>query len=267
MACGVACKDHGSRCTSSGGNLLLAVRHLGGIAPGSATGTLSGKPETPDHKITAADSLDRSHPRRSVDRTDADAQPLSHQASAVGLQWLGTEDLHQWRIPLCQRRTQTIQKGPSRPRTKPQLQSRFEKRLQRRGHASGCHCGALSEFLRSLCCPRDETAFGASHLGTQDRSHHFAGYRNRTFGTITARRINIVEPDGTVRLTISNRADFPGAWNRGKEYARPDRREAAGMLFVSDEGTEQGGFHLGCGATTGRLHPKSCPSYGKRRPG
>ena len=71
--------------------------------------------------------------------------------------------------------------------------------------------------------------------------------RNRTFGTITARRINIVEPDGTVRLTISNRADFPGAWNRGKEYPRPDRREAAGMLFMSDEGTEQGGFIWGAG--------------------
>src|SRR5215813_4627425 len=71
--------------------------------------------------------------------------------------------------------------------------------------------------------------------------------RNRTFGTITARRVNIVEPDGTVRLTISNRADFPGAWNRGKEYPRPDRREAAGMLFMSDEGTEQGGFIWGAG--------------------
>src|SRR5215510_133626 len=71
--------------------------------------------------------------------------------------------------------------------------------------------------------------------------------RNRTFGTITARRINIVEPDGTIRLTISNRADFPGAWNRGKEYPRPDRREAAGMLFMSDEGTEQGGFIWGAG--------------------
>jgi len=77
--------------------------------------------------------------------------------------------------------------------------------------------------------------FGASALG------------NRTPGTITARRINIVEPDGTVRLTISNRADFPGAWNRGKEYPRPDRREAAGMLFMSDEGTEQGGFIWGAG--------------------
>jgi len=71
--------------------------------------------------------------------------------------------------------------------------------------------------------------------------------RNGTFGTISARRINIVEPDGTVRLTISNRSDFPGAWNRGKEYLRPDRREAAGMLFMSEEGTEQGGLIWGAG--------------------
>jgi len=71
--------------------------------------------------------------------------------------------------------------------------------------------------------------------------------RSRTFGTITARRINIVEPDGTVRLTISNRADFPGAWNRGTEYPRPDRKDAAGMLFMSEEGTEQGGFIWGAG--------------------
>jgi hypothetical protein len=69
--------------------------------------------------------------------------------------------------------------------------------------------------------------------------------RSQTFGIITARRINIVEPDGTVRLTISNRADFPGAWNRKKEYPRPDRREAAGMLFMSEEGSEQGGFIWG----------------------
>ena len=68
---------------------------------------------------------------------------------------------------------------------------------------------------------------------------------DQTFNTVTARRINIVEPDGTVRLTISNRADFPGAWNRGKEQPRPDRRDAAGMLFMSEEGTEQGGLIWG----------------------
>jgi hypothetical protein len=64
--------------------------------------------------------------------------------------------------------------------------------------------------------------------------------RNQIFGTITVRRINVIEPDGTVRLTISNRADFPGSWRHKKEYPRPDRREAAGMLFMNEEGAELG---------------------------
>jgi hypothetical protein len=73
----------------------------------------------------------------------------------------------------------------------------------------------------------------------------FAMMRNPKFCILTARRINIVEPDGTVRLTISNRADFPGGWIHKKETPRPDRREAAGMLFMSEEGTEQGGLIWG----------------------
>ena len=72
-----------------------------------------------------------------------------------------------------------------------------------------------------------------------------ATVRNSNFDILTARRINIVEPDGTVRLTLSNRADFPGAWNRKREYPRPDRTEAAGLLFMSEEGTEQGGLIWG----------------------
>ena len=71
--------------------------------------------------------------------------------------------------------------------------------------------------------------------------------RNPQFGVITVRRINVVEPDGTVRLTISNRADFPGGWIHKKESPRPDRRDAAGMLFMSEEGTEQGGLIWGAG--------------------
>jgi len=69
--------------------------------------------------------------------------------------------------------------------------------------------------------------------------------RNPNLGVITAHRINIVEPDGTVRLTISNRADFPGGWIHKKESPRPDRQDAAGMLFMSEEGTEQGGLIWG----------------------
>jgi hypothetical protein len=58
-------------------------------------------------------------------------------------------------------------------------------------------------------------------------------------------RINFVEPDGAPRLIISDRTEFPGAFVRGKEYPRPDRSDAAGMLFMNDEGTENGGLIWG----------------------
>jgi hypothetical protein len=73
----------------------------------------------------------------------------------------------------------------------------------------------------------------------------FAAPRNETFDQITVRRINFVEPDGTPRLIISDRAEFPGAYIHGKEHPRPDRSEAAGMLFMNDEGTENGGLIWG----------------------
>lgn len=65
------------------------------------------------------------------------------------------------------------------------------------------------------------------------------------FDEITVGRINVEEPDGTMRLVIANRSQFPGSFVKGKEIARPDRRDSAGLLFVNDEGTEQGGltFH------------------------
>lgn len=62
------------------------------------------------------------------------------------------------------------------------------------------------------------------------------------FDEITVGRINIVEPDGTKRIVISNRAQFPGDFQQGKERPRPDRREFAGMLFINEEGTENGGL-------------------------
>lgn len=66
--------------------------------------------------------------------------------------------------------------------------------------------------------------------------------KHAQFDDITVGRINIVEPDGTKRLVISNRAQFPGDFMQGKEGARPDRRAFAGMIFVNEEGTENGGL-------------------------
>ncbi len=61
------------------------------------------------------------------------------------------------------------------------------------------------------------------------------------FDEIDVHRINVVEPDGTLRLVISDKARFPGDFIQGKEHARPDRR-ATGMLFIDDEGSEMGGL-------------------------
>lgn len=65
------------------------------------------------------------------------------------------------------------------------------------------------------------------------------------FDQITAHRINIVEPDGTPRLIVSDKAEFPGSLYHGKEIARPDRTDSAGILFINEEGTENGGLIFG----------------------
>lgn len=57
---------------------------------------------------------------------------------------------------------------------------------------------------------------------------------------LEVKRINIVEPDGTLRMVISDKQDFPGLIFKGKEYTHA--RPLAGMLFFNDEGTENGGL-------------------------
>jgi hypothetical protein len=68
----------------------------------------------------------------------------------------------------------------------------------------------------------------------------FAALRSQSFDQLTVHRINFVEPDGTPRLILSDRAEFPGMFMRGKEYPRPDRRDVAGLLFMNDEASEMG---------------------------
>lgn len=64
------------------------------------------------------------------------------------------------------------------------------------------------------------------------------------FDEVTVHRLNIVEPDGTIRMVLSNKANAPGAYIKNKEYAH-DSRKSAGLLFYDDEGTEDGGLIYG----------------------
>jgi hypothetical protein len=64
------------------------------------------------------------------------------------------------------------------------------------------------------------------------------------YDELDVQRINIVEPDGTLRLVLSNKARFPGIIIKGKETPHPNRK-TGGMLFFNDEGTENGGLIFG----------------------
>jgi len=61
---------------------------------------------------------------------------------------------------------------------------------------------------------------------------------------LDVQRINVREPDGTLRLVISNTGKAPGIYVKNKEYPHPNRK-VAGMIFLNDEGTENGGLIFG----------------------
>jgi len=61
-----------------------------------------------------------------------------------------------------------------------------------------------------------------------------------TFDTLTVQRINVVDPDGKMRLIIANSARLPGATKNGKAYPR-SINNAAGFLFMDTKGDETGG--------------------------
>ena len=64
------------------------------------------------------------------------------------------------------------------------------------------------------------------------------------FAEIDVERINVVEKDGKLRLTISNRARFPDPIIGGKSYPLRGGTGAgsAGLIFFNDEGNENGGL-------------------------
>jgi hypothetical protein len=63
------------------------------------------------------------------------------------------------------------------------------------------------------------------------------------FDEITVRRIRVVEPDGTLRMVISNHDGLPGDALGNREGR--NQRPGAGFIFWNDEGTENGGLIFG----------------------
>ncbi len=63
-----------------------------------------------------------------------------------------------------------------------------------------------------------------------------------TFKTISAERINIVDPDGTLRIAIANRAFPPDVIYRGEAYPKRSIDDLAGLVFYESDGDETGGI-------------------------
>jgi hypothetical protein len=64
---------------------------------------------------------------------------------------------------------------------------------------------------------------------------------NLTVEELTAKRINIVEPNGQPRLVLTNMVKSPENLNHGKPFGIPGGNRA-GLLFYDDEATECGGL-------------------------
>lgn len=84
-------------------------------------------------------------------------------------------------------------------------------------------------------------AFSASMIPSAG-ANQGGGNETTSFNEINVQRINIREPDGTIRMVISNTAQSPGIYWRNVERPHPSGRRGAGMLFFNEEGTENGGL-------------------------
>jgi hypothetical protein len=84
--------------------------------------------------------------------------------------------------------------------------------------------------------------------------------RKAEFDEIDAKRINIVEPDGKIRLTLTNRERMPGGQMAGVDLtARYGNRAmsnngpaTAGLVFFNDDGDECGGLVYGSKIVDGK---------------
>jgi hypothetical protein len=65
--------------------------------------------------------------------------------------------------------------------------------------------------------------------------------QKQRFGEIDVERINIVEPDGKLRMVLSNRPRSIGPIYKGQPFGYPGGSRP-GVLFFNDEGTENGGM-------------------------
>jgi hypothetical protein len=81
--------------------------------------------------------------------------------------------------------------------------------------------------------------------------------KNAKFKQIEVQRINVVEPDGTLRLAIFNNAMSPAPILNGKSVPTRAGHRGAGLMFYNDEGSENGGLTYGAKTVNGQSQADS----------
>lgn len=97
------------------------------------------------------------------------------------------------------------------------------------------------EIRRELRVLRAWVAFMTLLMGTIAVAAFRQAPQKQRFGEIDAERINIIEPDGSYRMVLSNRARSIGPIYKGKPFGYPGGSRP-GIIFFNDEGTENGGL-------------------------
>jgi hypothetical protein len=81
------------------------------------------------------------------------------------------------------------------------------------------------------------------------------------FGEIDVERINVVEPDGKLRMVISNRPRSIGPTYKGEEFGYKGGGRP-GIIFFNDEGSENGGLTMtGSRDAQGRYRASTSMSF------
>lgn len=103
----------------------------------------------------------------------------------------------------------------------------------------------LKLLLSTICIVGAAGGLAAATVPRQDAQ----------FGTITAERINIIEPDGLFRAVLTNGARTPGPMKEARAGAKEGTRNFpfAGLMIYDHRGQEQGGYGTGYAPTQGSL--------------
>lgn len=100
------------------------------------------------------------------------------------------------------------------------------------------------QLRREITRLRRTNVIAMTALVVVTASAFWQGRTRTTFDEIDVGRINVREPDGKLRLTISNHARLPDVVVGGKSYPLRGGTgvHSAGLIFFNDEGNEDGGL-------------------------